>query len=81
MTMILNPEVPTTGDHWNEEIGMYLDVPAIAQGPPFWWERDTETYNRLKTLRKEEGIEVDDRLFPHPETQDDWEEDEEDDDE
>lgn len=40
---------------------MAINVPAVQQGPPYWWE-NAPVYDRIKRLRKEAGIEVND--FP-----------------
>jgi len=44
------------------ETGWALNVPAAVQEPYGWWDTWPEQYERVKRLRKEQGIEVDD--FP-----------------
>lgn len=82
--MFVTDEAKTTGDHYDEELGLYLDVDAIFQGEPFWWVYDPERYAAMKAARKSAGIEYEDDLLTDPEAQEglqDGLQDDEDDDE
>ena len=65
MIVIQNAEgtVRTTGDHWDDELGLYLDLDASIQRWPFWWEDVPHDYYTLTEKREEKGIEVEDHLF------------------
>lgn len=67
--MFVTEDAKTTGEHYDEKLGLYLDVDAIYQGEPFWWEYDPERYAALKAARKSAGIEIEDELFTDPEDQ------------
>lgn len=61
--MIVKADVKTTGDHWDEELGLYLDVDASIQRWPFWWDEVPEDYQKLQEKREAAGVEQEDALF------------------
>lgn len=61
--MIVTPDTKTTGEHWDEELGLYLDVDAAIQRWPFWWDESPEEYEKLQEKRKSAGVEIEDELF------------------
>ena len=61
--MIVTPDAKTTGEHWDEEMGLYLDVDAAIQRWPFWWDESPEEYETLQEKRKSAGVEIEDHLF------------------
>lgn len=67
--MYVTEDAKTTGERYDETLGMYLDVDAIFQGEPFWWEYDPERYAALKAARTAAGIDFQDELFGNPEDQ------------
>ena len=61
--MIVNADVKTTGEHWDEDLGLYLDVDATIQRWPFWWDESPQDYEKLQEKRKAAGVEFEDELF------------------
>lgn len=61
--MIVKTGVKTEGEHWDEELGLWLDVDASIQRWPFWWDEVPMDYITLQEKREEKGIEVEDQLF------------------
>lgn len=61
--MIITPDTKTTGEHWDEELSLYLDVDAAVQRWAYWWDQLPMDYLRLQEKREAAGIEVDDHLF------------------
>lgn len=61
--MIVKAGVKITGEHWDDELGLYLDVDASIQRWPFWWDQRPDEYTALLEKRKAKGIEIEDMLF------------------
>lgn len=60
--MIVVPGTKIVGDHWDADLGLYLDVEAQYQLDMFWWEHDPMLYAALIGARKIEGIDIEDHL-------------------
>ena len=67
--MIVAEGVKTEGEHWDEELDLYLDVDATIQRWPFWWDQRPDEYEKLLEKREAAGIEFEDELFTDPEDQ------------
>jgi hypothetical protein len=50
----------------NDESGYAVNVPAIVQGYPYWWELEPKAWFRILDVRRELGITVDDQIAQLP---------------
>lgn len=64
--MIIGENVKIKGDHWDEALGLYLDVEAQVQGEPFWWSLYPDRYDQLQKARQEAGVQITDHLPTPP---------------
>jgi hypothetical protein len=64
--MMLEPGAKTSGDHWDSNLNLYLDVPAQNQAYPLWWDEEPTRYQDLQTARQKAGIKIEDDLFHFP---------------
>lgn len=65
--MFVSPDTKLDGDHWDPELGLFLDVAAEVQLYPLWWQDNPRTYEELQKRRKAKGIKVVDDLNIAPE--------------
>lgn len=79
--MIVTEGTKVTGDHWDDELGLYLDVDATVQNYPFWWDQEPQAYAKLQEKRKAKGIEIEDELFHVTDIEEPYDWDQEDDNE
>lgn len=60
--MFVSPDTKFEGEHYDDELGLFLDVPAEVQSYPLWWRDNPRAYALLQERRKALGIKVKDTL-------------------